>query len=95
MACKDFIQPCGRFVVSRQAITPARRCGQLTVGIMADRSSVIGLTREYRPDLSVSKILCMDFDRPQWVRIAKGALHYISMANSEKESIFTVPFFQY
>ena len=36
----------------------------MTVGTMADRSSVIGLTREYRPDWSFSMILCRDFDRP-------------------------------
>ena len=24
-------------------------------------------------------ILCRDFDRPQWVRIAKVALHYINI----------------
>ena len=76
MACKAGIQPCGRFGVSRQAITPARWCGLMTVGMMADRSSVIGLTREYRPNWSVSMILCRDFDRPQWVRIPKVALHY-------------------
>ena len=76
MACKAGIQPCGRFGVSRQAITPARWCGLMTVGLMADRSSVIGLTREYRPNWSFSMILCRDFDRPQWVRIAKVALHY-------------------
>ena len=44
--------------------------------MMADRSSALGLTREYRPDRSFSRILCIDFDRPQWVRIAKVALHY-------------------
>ena len=76
MACKAGIQPCGRFGVSRQAITPARSCGLMTVGMMADRSSVIGLTREYRPNWSFSMILCRDFDRPQWVRIAKVALQY-------------------
>ena len=76
MACKACIQPCARFVVSRQAITPARWCGLMTVGMMADRSSVIGLTREYRPNWSFSMILCRDFDRLQWVRIAKVALHY-------------------
>ena len=48
----------------------------MTIGMMADESSVIGLTREYRPDWSFSRILCIDFDRPQWVRIAKVALHY-------------------
>ena len=48
----------------------------MTVGMMADRSSVIGLTREYRPDWSFSRTLCKDCDRPQWVRIAKVALHY-------------------
>ena len=79
MACKAGIQPCGRFVVSRQAITPARWCGLMTVGMMADRSSVIGLMGEYRPDWSFSRILCRDFDRTQWVVIAKVALHYISL----------------
>ena len=76
MACKAGIQPCGRFGVSRQAITPARWCGLMIVGMMADRSSVIGLTREYLPNWSFSMILCRDFDRPQWVRIAKVALQY-------------------
>ena len=75
MACKAGIQPCGRFVVSRQAITPARWYGLMTVGMMADRSSVIGLTREYRPNWSFSMILCRGFDRAQWVRIAKVALY--------------------
>ena len=37
---------------------------------------MIGLTREYRPNWSFSMILCRDFDRLQWVRIAKVALHY-------------------
>ena len=76
MACKACIRPCERFVVSRQAITPARWCGLMTVGMMADRSSVIGLTREYRANWSFSMILCTDVYRPQWVRIAKVALHY-------------------
>ena len=47
----------------------------MIVGIMADRSSVIGLTREYRPNWSFPMILCRDFDRPQLIRIAKVALH--------------------
>ena len=64
--------------MSRQAITPARWCGLMTNGMMEDRSSVIGLTREYRPNWSFSTILCRNFDRPQWVRIAKVALHYIT-----------------
>ena len=76
MACKTCIQPCGRFLVSRQAITPARWCVLMTVGMMADRSSVMGITREYQPDWSFSKILCMDFVILQWVRIAKVELHY-------------------
>ena len=76
MACNASLEPCGRFGVSRQAITIARWCGLVTVGMMADRSSVIGLTREYRPNWSFSMILCRDFDRPQWVKIAKVALPY-------------------
>ena len=76
MACKACIQTCERFVVSLQAITPARWCGRITVSMMADGSSVIGLTTEYRPDWSFSRILCIDFDRSQWVGSAKVALHY-------------------
>ena len=76
MACKACIKPCGQFVVSRQAITPARWCGLMTVGMMADRSSVIGPTREYRTNWSFSMILRKDFDRPQSVRITKVALQY-------------------
>ena len=63
-------------MVTRQAIMPARRCGLMTVGMMADRSSVIGDRREYLPYWSFSTILCIDFDGPQWVRIAKVALRY-------------------
>ena len=44
--------------------------------MMAERSSVIGLTREYRPNWSVAMILGRDFNRPQWVRIAQVALQY-------------------
>ena len=54
----------------------------MTVGMMADRSSVIGLTREYLPIWSFSMILCRDFDGPQWVRIAKVALHYNAFVNT-------------
>ena len=64
MACRACIEPRGRFVVSRQAITPARWCGLMTVGMMADRSSVSGLTREYLPDWSFSRMFCIDFDIP-------------------------------
>ena len=60
--------------MSRQAITPARWFELMTVGMMAHRSSVIGLTMDYRADWSFSSILCIDCDRPQWVRIAKVAL---------------------
>ena len=64
----------------------------MTVGMSADRSSVIGPTRKYRPDWSFSRILCIDFDRPQWVRIAKVALHYnankrISVDNYSTEKL--------
>ena len=37
-------------MVSRQAITPGRWYGLMTVGMMAERASQIGLTMEYRPD---------------------------------------------
>ena len=50
MPCRAGIQQNGRLSVSRQDITPARRRGLMTVGMMADRSSVIGLTVESRPD---------------------------------------------
>ena len=75
MACKAHVNPCGRFPVNRQAITSARWCGGMTVGMMADRLSVIGLTMEYRPDWSFSRIICIDFDRSQWARISEVALH--------------------
>ena len=38
---------------------------------------MIGLTREYRPDWSFTTVSCMDVDRPQWVRIAEVAVHYM------------------
>ena len=62
--------------MSRQAFTPARWSGLMKVGMMADRSSMIGLTMECRPDWSLSGILCIDFDTPHLVRIAKVALQY-------------------
>ena len=64
----------------------------MTVGMMADRSLVIGLTREYRPNWSFSMILCRDFDRPQWVRIAKVALHYTYITNRDLSRAATVTF---
>ena len=62
---------------------PARWCGLMTAGMMADRSPVIGLTREYRQDWSFSRIICIDFDRPQWVRIPKVASHYTKFKKGE------------
>ena len=63
----------------RRAITPARWWGLKAFSIIADRSSVIGLTMECRPDWSFSRILCIDFDRPHRVRIAKVAWHCKNM----------------
>ena len=53
----------------------------MTVGMMAEGSSVIGVTREYRPNWSFSMILCRDFDRSEWVRIVKMPLHYTTIRN--------------
>ena len=64
MTLKAFKKACEWFSLSRQAITPAR-CSRLMIGgMMAGRSSVIGLMMEFRPELSFSRILCIDFDRP-------------------------------
>ena len=43
---------------------------------------VIGLTMERRPDWPFSGILCIDFDRPHWVRIVKVTLHYNGYINN-------------
>ena len=75
-------------MVSRQAITPARWLGLMTVGMMADRSSVIGLTMECGPDGLFSRILGIHFDRPQWVRIAMVALHYCKFAGKKPIETF-------
>ena len=48
----------------------------MIVSMMADRSSMLRRMREFRSNWSFSTILCRDFDRPEWVRTAKVALHY-------------------